>query len=64
MNNDDIRPCPFCGAVPYGVEGYAIGKTAYYYVTCRNTDCEVQPTADLGFTSPESAVRAWNKRVE
>lgn len=59
-----LKPCPFCGVVPDGVERYNIGETTYFFVVCENISCKVGPDADCGYRSLEEAADAWNTRAE
>lgn len=59
----ELKPCPFCGVVPDGVERYNLSGNTYFFVMCVNSDCKVCPDVDC-CESPEEAADAWNTRAE
>ena len=52
-----LMPCPFCGGMNIGTEGYHHGLRQHY-LACRECDCEGPYTE-----SHREAVAAWNRRV-
>lgn len=73
MQNDELKPCPFCGGKA-GVEAY--GDSAFSYlidgwvsVKCIECEAESQPHY-VGFVSKEESeaivqksITEWNRRV-
>jgi len=53
----DLKPCPFCGSVPYVVDNNGYDQA---YVGC-NCDAEPACSADAG--SLDMAIVQWNKRA-
>ena len=60
----ELKPCPFCGVVPDGVNSYNLSGNTYFFVMCVNGNCEVGPEADYYYETPEEAADAWNTRAE
>lgn len=60
----ELKPCPFCGALPNMEIGYPTDRpeTLYYAIMCDNIKCAVQPTTDY-YTSKGQSTRAWNRRA-
>jgi len=54
MNNPELKPCPFCGGVPYLAN---VAMAGCSYVVC--TDCRMQ--SDDG--SRNRVVNKWNTRA-
>lgn len=56
MNNEDLKPCPFCGgkAKVLGTK-YEDGE---YYIVCEK--CRVRMGS---YSNPEDAIADWNRRV-
>ena len=57
---NELKPCPFCGAIPILEYGNGIQK---WWYTCDNEKCLVQPTT-YAYKSKGGAKRAWNRRVD
>ena len=56
----NLKPCPFCGAIPTLEYGNGINK---WWISCINEKCRIQPTTDAHINKGV-VVREWNKRVE
>ena len=56
----NLKPCPFCGAIPTLEYGNGINK---WWISCQNEKCRIQPTTDAHINKGV-VVREWNKRVE
>ena len=61
---EKLKPCPFCGVVPYQdpndpnddyLRGYMFG-----IVACRNRDCRVNP--EVAAPTSREAWNIWNRR--
>ena len=64
MNNDVLKPCPFCGKK---AEIKRIGRsctTNFYMVTCFTSRCygRQYTYGTSPFTNKEEAVNSWNRR--
>ncbi|MBO5781047.1 MAG: Lar family restriction alleviation protein [Opitutales bacterium] len=53
MNNEDLKPCPFCGG-----EAHIFGHTKSWGILC--TKCYV---STLRYETEAAAIAAWNRRV-
>lgn len=55
----ELKPCPFCGELPYIIEHVTIrgGHARWYSLKC--WECEYERT---GFETIEEAIEAWNRR--
>lgn len=53
MNEQTLRPCPFCGG-----EAKIGENIGFYMVTCRECDCMSHPSMRYN-----NAIAAWNRRV-
>ena len=60
-----MKPCPFCGVVPWGIQHHAPEwEPVQYYINCENNKCPVEDVRSGWFKSKEEAVEAWNRRVK
>lgn len=58
-NNDEIKPCPFCGSSAEAQ--YASFDYNVWTVNCNNFECH----ANVGWgNSPDEVIPLWNRRVE
>jgi hypothetical protein len=57
---NELKPCPFCGAIPILEYGNGINK---YWISCQNEKCRIQPMTDA-HTNKGVIVREWNRRVD
>ena len=55
----ELKPCPFCGSKRINVYNCGGSETPCWIATC--LECRVDTE---GFWEEESAIKAWNKRVE
>ena len=73
--NEGLKPCPFCGNIPYiekrpmwdGARGY-YGRYKFD-IHCENCGCTVNLGANNTIYTKENeaknnAIKAWNRRVE
>lgn len=56
----EIKPCPFCGSMPHL---YIWEYSEYWTVNCSNTDCIANAIQRNRWSSMETAVEKWNKRI-
>jgi len=62
----DVKPCPFCGAIP-SIETYYENnslnrKHRYFYVICVNEKCLMHVRTLIYYKLRSSAIYAWNRR--
>lgn len=57
---NEILPCPFCGAKPYGFDDEDWDKPPYW-VSCPNYSCIMNGVKT--FPAKKQAIAAWNKRA-
>lgn len=58
--SEELKPCPFCSAIPQVSETRLTAETHWWSVSCVKYPCEIEePTA----TSREDAIRFWNTRA-
>ncbi len=64
MADIELKPCPFCGAIP--IEQTRLQPSTQrkvYIVLCDNFDCKIAPNTDYFFTQ-KGARNAWNRRAD
>lgn len=63
MNDNDLKPCPFCGSEAAANWYYTSDEyeRTVYYVHCTNADCDAFSHEGK---SPEEAAAAWNRRPQ
>jgi hypothetical protein len=61
MNSEELKPCPFCRAIPEVSQARMIINQ--WKVTCRNLECAVVVDT-LPQETKEQAIAAWNRRAE
>lgn len=60
----DLKPCPFCGKMPYIFTGVLIKEDAVIYqVYCNNANCAMQPST-MFQPKKQMAIDEWNERVK
>ena len=63
---DELKPCPFCGAIPI-IQTKCLDKnkasTIIYRVIDENVDCRFFPSTGWYYLKQE-AIEAWNRRIE
>ena len=57
---NELRPCPFCGAIPTLVYEDNFKK---WWIACNNDKCMIQPFTSLHINKGV-IVREWNRRVD
>ena len=60
----DLKPCPFCGAVPRLIKvkvADIFNPESRYMVKCESGFCRVRPQTELA-EFPEFVVKVWNWR--
>ena len=64
MTVNDLKPCPFCGgkAILYVIGG-DYGTNSYVYCVKCHSRGSLKTSYDLDIAK-ESAMQAWNRRVE
>lgn len=66
MNENELKPCPFCGGKAKQIETYkyvGLGKSIpQYYIRCDNSDCNLY-VATCNRDTKEEATEEWNRRV-
>lgn len=69
VNEEKIKPCPFCGEEAQVICFYPwyFGSDDYpsdaYSPACDNPDCVIFGRDGLPFRTEEEAIKAWNRRV-
>ena len=74
MSEIKLKPCPFCGTLPYTSVNESNGKKIKGYIQCNNPHCgvlmEFEIKAESGFLKINEvingfneAAEAWNRRV-
>ena len=59
MDEDSLRPCPFCGGyATMKSTKYGFGHKSHYYVVC--SECW---SMGYLYSTEQNARNAWNKRV-
>jgi len=59
MSEIKLKPCPFCGAPAF------LWRTVNgYKVSCEKDCVTIPPRFDVSFTSPDEAVKHWNRRTD
>ena len=58
-----MKPCPFCGHVPFEIKHKDDPDGRRYFVRCGYGPCVVN-SATVTFRTPEEAAEAWNTRNE
>jgi len=54
---EELKACPFCGS-----EAFIWRIATGYKVSCKKDCVTMPPRHDMGFTSKEEAIKAWNTR--
>lgn len=57
MENEKLKPCPFCGGTAYVTNDYGSSSS----VKCNNPICGA---AVRLWVNPEKAIAAWNRRAD
>lgn len=60
MNDNDLKPCPFCGKKAEIKNVYHSGAINLYKVICPTPRC--YGSGGNAFVDQESAIKAWNRR--
>lgn len=60
---NELKPCPFCGATPYIICNKYRHNEFSWSVKCSNTNC---PTIPMTYehTEERDAINNWNQRME
>jgi Lar family restriction alleviation protein len=61
-SGNKMEPCPFCGGEAE-YEFLTDGKKDSHHVGCINEHCPVEFAAAISFRDKETAIEAWNTRV-
>lgn len=62
MNNETLKPCPFCGSkAKMNVKDFA--RHFLYVVECTNDCCPASYMIGATYDSSEEATLYWNRRV-
>ena len=67
MNNlksiNELKPCPFCGAIPYVICNKYRHDEFLYSIKCSNNDCSILPMT-YEMSDLTDVIREWNRRVD
>lgn len=58
-----LKPCPFCGALPYIICNNYRHDERTYRVRCSNNDCPVIPSTYEN-TEERFVIEQWNRRYK
>lgn len=59
MNNDELKPCPFCGIESHITENWMSPYVVYYSPECMNPKC----CCTIGkYLTKQEAINSWNTR--
>ena len=62
MSNENLKPCPFCGGqAELQAKNITTTKTSktLYQIICTECTCSI-----VDYVYADTAVRAWNRRVD
>ena len=74
MSETKLKPCPFCGTLPYNSVNESNGKKIKGYIQCNNPNCGVlmhfEIKSESGFLKFDEVINgfnevseAWNRRA-
>ncbi len=65
MNNEKLKPCPFCGGKADIIEnsGRKKGEAKSFHPCCHNEKC-IMFVGALWYNNKTEAINAWNRRAD
>ena len=67
MNDEKLKPCPFCGETPSVIDGIDRGSQEEYQgygcIICENDLCAITPSCDY-YNGLNQGIFGWNRRAD